>query len=162
MLKLTQIPDLERLILSFLPPWRSLASKMCVAAFGRIQEDRRVGFEYSSSEIRKEMQTHTGILHDLHKLGACFGPMPSVRALKQRMRLIEELYLTIELDNEETRICFAPKLPVFSSWARHRKAPVLVTLQAQHPSVPHSLRLGFHVRLLCSERTHMSRCLIVF
>ena len=107
------IPVLRTLILSFLPLDRTFASKMCVAAIGRLQDDRLEGCELTVRQTFVELVTHTGILLDLKRFGAHFGSRPTTRAIKQRMRLIEELYLCIELEDEAVRIQFAPDLPVF-------------------------------------------------
>ena len=108
------IPVLRTLILSFLPQERTFAAKMCVAAIGRLQDDRIEGCELTTRQTFIELVTHTGILLDLKRFGAHFGSRPTTRAIKQRMRLIEELYLTIELEDEAARIQFAPDLPVFA------------------------------------------------
>ena len=135
------LPDLEALVRSFLPVRRSLAQKMCVAAFGRVQEDRQDGNEFGITLMFKEMQTHAGILYDCRRFGADFGPAPTVARMMQHMRFVEELYLCLECSDEETRLCFAPKRPVFSSRARHRWN--YISIQR-----PDNALFGFRLRLL--------------
>ena len=108
------IPVLRTLILSFLPQKRSFAAKMCVAAIGRLQDDRIEGCELTTRQTFIELVTHTGILLDLQRFGAHFGSRPTTKALKHRMRLVEELYLSVELEDEAVRVQFAPDLPVFA------------------------------------------------
>lgn len=107
-------PDLWSLVAAFLPPKRDISQHMCVAAFGRLQDDRSFGYEFSPVTIFREMRTHTSILFNCHRFGADFGSYPTPRALQLRMRLVEEMYLCLELEDEQTRLLFAPKLPVFS------------------------------------------------
>ena len=87
---------------------------MCVAAFGRLQDDRSFGYEFNLDTMFREMRTHTSILFNCHRFGAHFGSCPTPRTLQLRMRLVEELYLCLELEDEQTRLLFAPRTPVFS------------------------------------------------
>ena len=140
------LPELIGLIDSFLPPRRSLASLMCVAAFGRVQEDRQDGYEFATKLIIKEMRTHTSILYDCRRFGVDFGPVPTVARLKTHMRLIEEIYLVLECSDEETRLSFAPCRPVFTSRARNRWNWTSV------PEFrPDNALFGFRLRLLFSN-----------
>ena len=110
----TLVADLKTLIWCFVGPRRSLAQCMCVSAFARLQDDRSGEYEYSTHALRREMHTHTSILDDCKRFGAHFGSMPTPRALRNRMRIVEELYLCVELEDERTRKEYAPKLPVFA------------------------------------------------
>ena len=85
------LPDLEALVRSFLSVRRSLTQKMCVAAFGRVQEDRQDGNEFGIALMFKEIGTHAGILYDCRRFGADFGPAPTVARMMQHMRFVEEL-----------------------------------------------------------------------
>ena len=107
-------PDLWSLVRAYVGPKRSLAQHMCVAAFGRLQDDRSGEYEFSKRCMFREMSTHAGILFDCRRFGVDFGSMPTPRAIQQRMRLVEEIYLCLELEDERTRRGYAPKLPVFA------------------------------------------------
>ena len=98
------LPDLEALVRSFLPVRRSLAQKMCVAAFGRVQEDRQQGYEFGTALTFKEMRTHTRILSNCRRFGVAFGPAPTVASLMAHLRIIEEFYLCVECADESTRL----------------------------------------------------------
>ena len=136
------LPDLRQLINSFLPPRRSLGSLMCIAAFGRIQEDRQEGYEFGTTLTFKEMRTHTRTLSNCRRFGAAFGPAPTVAGLMRHLRLIEEFYLCVECADEATRLEFAPDLPVFTSRARDR-------WNYTHTAVrPDNALFGFRLRLL--------------
>jgi len=128
------LPDLRQLINSFLPPRRSLGSLMCIAAFGRVQEDRQQG-EFGTALTFKEMRTHTRILSNCRRFGAAFGPAPTVAMM------IEEFYLCVECADEHTRLSFAPDLPVFTSRARDR-------WNYTHTVRPDNALFGFRLRLL--------------
>ena len=97
------LPDLRQLINSFLPPRRSLGSLMCIAAFGRVQEDRQQGYEFGTALTFKEMRTHTRILSNCRRFGVAFGPAPTVASLMAHLRIIEEFYLCVECADEHTR-----------------------------------------------------------
>ena len=107
-------PDVWSLVNSFLPPKRYIGQHMCVAAFGRLQDDRSFGYEFNLDTMFREMRTHTSILFNCRRFGAHFGSCPTPRTLQLRMRLVEELYLCLELEDEHTRLLFAPRTPVFS------------------------------------------------
>ena len=107
-------PDLWSLVRAYVGPKRSLAQHMCVAAFGRLQDDRSCEYEYSKRCMFREMSTHAGILFDCRRFGVDFGSMPTPRTIQQRMRLVEEIYMCLELEDERTRCSYAPKLPVFA------------------------------------------------
>ena len=135
------LPDLRQLINSFLPPQRSLGSLMCIAAFGRVQEDRQQGYEFGTALTFKEMRTHTRTLSNCRRFGAAFGPAPTVASLMTHLRLVEEFYLCVECADEHTRLSFAPDLPVFTSRARDRWNYVASVR-------PDNALFGFRLRLL--------------
>ena len=96
--------DLKTLVYSFLPPKRGLPHHMCVAAFGRLQDDRAGGYEFGIRDTFREMRTHSDILSDCRRFGVHFGSSPTARSLQLRMRLVEELYLSLEeLDKRPRR-----------------------------------------------------------
>ena len=98
------IPDLKALVYSFLPPKRSLPQHMCVAAFGRLQDDRAGGYEFRIRGTFREMRTHSNILSDCRRFGVHLGSSPTARSLQLRMRLVEEMYLSLEeLDKKPRR-----------------------------------------------------------
>jgi len=149
------IPVLRALVLSFLPVRRTLAQKMCVAAFGRVQEDRQQGFEFGVHLTFKEMRTHTLILSTCRRVGAGFGHTTTVAQLKRRLRLVEEIYLSVGCTDEETRLSFAPKLPVFSSRARCSWETGLPSHVGLFGVTPDNALYGFRLRLLCSNGYYM-------
>jgi len=115
------LPDLEALVLSFLPARRSLAHNMCVAAISRVQDVLSLDMVPSTEwgvHLRTEILTHDSIIYTCRRYGAHFGSFPTMRLLRQHMRLIEDLYLCLGIECEFTRLGFAPSrrgrpLPVF-------------------------------------------------
>jgi len=150
------IPVLRSLVLSFLPVQRTLAHKICIAAFGRVQEDRQEGYEFGIALMFKEMRTHTSILSTCRRVGAgSFGHTTTVAQLKRRLRLVEEIYLSVGCTDEETRLDFAPKLPVFSTRARSTWETGRGLHVGPFGAHPDNALYGFRLRLLCSNGYYM-------
>ena len=100
------LPDLKALVYSFLPPKRCLGQHMCVAAFGRLQDDRAGGYEFRIRGTFREMRTHSNILSDCRRFGVHFGSNPTAQSMQLRMRLVEEMYLSLECIDEKPRYHF--------------------------------------------------------
>ena len=106
--------DVWGLVVSFLPPKRSLASQMCIVAFSRVRDCLICSGYDSCPDLQTEVNTHSTILTNCRRYGACFGSRPTHQTLRQHMRLIEQLYMTLEVDDEGIRGLYAPRMPVFA------------------------------------------------
>ena len=108
------LKDLRGLVLTFLPPNRSLAARMCVVAFSRVHDCLTCSGYDSCPDLKTEVRTHSNILHNCRRYGVSFGSRPTLQTLRQHMRLVEELYMTLEVEDEGVHNMFAPALPVFA------------------------------------------------
>ena len=94
--------DLHTLVLSFLPPKRSLASILCLTALGL-------------QDLLYTVRQQARILTNLQRYGAQFGTKPSCAALMARFRLAEQVFNTVGLGRLDYRPRdFGPTPPVLA------------------------------------------------